>query len=100
MKKIIIVVSLLLSACSSSPMSSTPMTPVTRAEAIQNHETSAEKARKRGQAIANAPAAPNSQQEMNKAYDDVKRHTLRAAVLKEDNSVFSPFIGFFLSVFK
>ena len=95
MKKIIIIVSLLLSACSS-----TPITPEARIEAIQHHKTLADKARKRGHAIAIAPAAPNSHIEMNRAYDEAKRHTLRATALQKGDSFFVPFLANFVNFFK
>ena len=95
MKIIIIIVSLLLSACSSSPR-----TPETRVEAIQHHKTLADQARKRGHAIAVAPAASNSHEEMNRAYNEAKRHTLRAAALQEGDSFIVPFLARFVNFFK
>ena len=95
MKKIIFTVSLLLSACSSIPM-----TPEARNEAINHHETLAEEASERGRAIATAPAEPRSSVEMNRAYDEAKRHTLRASALQQSDSFFGPVLVFFLDVFK
>lgn len=66
------------------------MTADQRDAAFLHHKTMAQKAKKRGDAIAAAPAEPNSHLEMTKAYSELQRHTLKATAIKQEDSFIGP----------